>query len=140
MLPTLTAASAMKVKRAEVRKAKRVSKVARGRLAKVLVLRGSKEKTAGGLTRDALMQNSRGKVVSKRASAHGKRSFRNIEPWVDSVMEARRALYIQGFVPINGKSLVGKALYVKSKALYSAHNCVSQAASSSAHVNAGAAK
>merc|ERR1719384_1793204 len=114
-----------------MRKPKRVSTIARGRLAKVLVLRGSKEKTAGGLTRDALMRNSRGKAVSKRASAHGKRSFRNIEPWVDSVMEARRALYMKGFVAINGKSLAGKALYIKSKALYSAHGRVGKASSSS---------
>lgn len=98
-------------------KAKRVTKVAKGRLAKALVLRGSKEKTVGGLTRDALMRNKRGKVVSKRASAAGKRCFNNIQAWVDSVVEARRALHLSGFVAINGKSLQGKALYVKTKAL-----------------------
>mmetsp|Transcript_27520 Transcript_27520/g.69675 ORF Transcript_27520/g.69675 Transcript_27520/m.69675 type:complete len:128 (-) Transcript_27520:120-503(-) len=98
-------------------KSKRASKIARGRMAKALVLRGSKEKTVGGLTKDALMRNKRGKIVSKRSSAAGKRSYKQIEAWVDSVVEARKALHISGFVAINGKTLQGKALYVKSKAL-----------------------
>merc|ERR1719150_604752 len=51
-----------------------------------------------------------------RASANGKMRFRRIEDWVESVMEARRALHVTGFVAINGKTLQGKALYVKSKA------------------------
>merc|ERR1719160_402446 len=101
-------------------KSKRVTKVAKGRLAKALVLRGTKEKTVGGLTRDALMKNKRGKVVSKKASALGKKRFRNIEAWVSSVVAARKALQVTGFVAINGKSLQGKALYVKSKALCAA--------------------
>merc|ERR1719408_332501 len=98
-------------------KAKRVSKVARGRFSKALVLRGSKEKTAGGLKREALMKNKRGKVVSKRASAAGKRAYQRIEGWTEGVMAARSALRVTGFVAINGKSIIGKALYVKAKAL-----------------------
>merc|ERR1719510_527340 len=98
-------------------KAKRVSTVARGRMAKAMVFRGTKVKTSGGLSRDSLMKNKRGKVVSKRASANGKMRFRAIEAWVESVMEARRTLHISGFVAINGRTLQGKALYVKSKAL-----------------------
>merc|ERR1711939_278124 len=98
-------------------KAKRVSKVAKGRMARTLVMRGSKVRTVGGLTRDALFRNKRNKVVSKRASAQGHKNFRNIETWVSSVVAARKALQVTGFVAINGKSLQGKALYVKSKAL-----------------------
>merc|ERR1711868_171970 len=89
---------------------KRVTKVAKGRYAKAMVLRGTKEKTVGGLNKEALMRNKRGKVVSKKASALGKQRFRNIEAWVSSV------------VAINGKSLQGKALYVKSKALCAARS------------------
>merc|ERR1711957_841637 len=100
------------------KKSKRVSKIAVGRLAKAMVFRGSKEKTSGGLSKDSLMKNKRGKVVSKKASARGKRLFKNIEPWLESVMEARMALHARGFVAINGKSLQGKALYVKAKALH----------------------
>merc|ERR1719409_441167 len=99
-------------------KSKRVSKIARGRFAKAIVLRGGKEKTSGGLTKDQLMRNKRGKVVSKRAAAQGRKAFRNIESWVNSVVAARKALQCSGFVAINGKSLQGKALYVKSKALH----------------------
>merc|ERR1719453_2034212 len=98
-------------------KSKRVSKIARGPLAKDTVLRGSKEKTTGGLTKAMLMRNKRGKVVSKKSNASGKRAFRNIQDWVSSVVAARKALQVNGFVAINGKSLQGKALYVKSKAL-----------------------
>merc|ERR1719367_228355 len=101
-------------------------------MAKAMVWRGSKAKTSGGLTKDALMHNARGKVVSKRASAHGKRMFGNIQGWVDSVMDARKALHLEGFVAINGKSLSGKAMYVKAKALYSLRTDASAAWSSSA--------
>jgi len=92
-VPQQTTRTAMKTM-----KAKRVSKVAKGRLAKALVLRGSKEKTTGGLRRDALMKNKRGKVVSKRASAAGKRAYKQIAGWVEGVMAARRALKMKGFV------------------------------------------
>eukprot|EP00927_Polykrikos_kofoidii_P031012 TRINITY_DN26678_c1_g1_i1.p1 TRINITY_DN26678_c1_g1~~TRINITY_DN26678_c1_g1_i1.p1 ORF type:complete len:195 (-),score=30.94 TRINITY_DN26678_c1_g1_i1:455-1039(-) len=98
-------------------KPKRVSKIARGRLARSLVLRGSKEKTVGGLTSNDLVKNKRGKIVSKRASAVGTNHYRNIKPWLTSFMEARQALQVRGFVAINGNTLQGKALYVKSKAL-----------------------
>merc|ERR1719164_195662 len=101
-------------------KSKRVSKIAKGLRAKSVVFRGSKEKTSGGLTKDLLMRNKRGKVVSKRANASGKRAFNNIKDWVSSVVAARKALQVTGFVAINGKSLQGKALYVKSKALRAA--------------------
>merc|ERR1740129_1743889 len=103
-------------------KGKRLSKVARGIRAKSMVFKGSREKTVGGLKKDDLMLNRRGKVVSKKASALGNRRFRNIEPWVDSLMEARKALHINGFVAINGKTLQGKALYVKAKTLWKARS------------------
>merc|ERR1712032_449712 len=96
-------------------KTKRVSKVARGKLAKALVLRGNKERTSGGLRKDGLMRNKRGKIVSKRASAMGRRRYKQIEDWTEAVMEARDLLHVRGFLAINGKSLQGKALYVKAK-------------------------
>merc|ERR1719329_1449393 len=118
-LPSMKSAmkSAMKAKSM---KAKRVSKVAKGRFAKALVLKGTKEKTVGGLKSDDLMTNKRGKVVSKRANALGKRRYHQVEDWVESVMEAREALHVKGFLAINGKSLQGKALYVKARSLRAA--------------------
>merc|ERR1712032_220412 len=45
------------------------SQVAKGKRAKSSVFRGTKAKTSGGLTKDMLMKNKKGKVVSKKASA-----------------------------------------------------------------------
>merc|ERR1719277_2365317 len=98
-------------------KSKKVSQIARGRIAKALVFRGSKEKTVGGLTSSMLMKNKRGKIVSKRASANGKRRFQQIEGWVEACTTARRDLRMSGFVAVNGKTVQGKALYVKAKAM-----------------------
>merc|ERR1711865_629123 len=123
-LPSMKSAmkSAMKAKSM---KEKRVSKVAKGRFAKALVLKGTKEKTVGGLKSDDLMTNKRGKVVSKRANALGKRRYHQVEDWVESVMEAREALHVKGFLAINGKSLQGKALYVKARSLRATKRSVS---------------
>merc|ERR1719321_2094409 len=105
----------------KVMKKKKVSKIAKGKFAKVQVLKGTKEKTSGGLTQDALMKNKRGKVVSKRQNAKGKRAFKNVETWVEALMEAREMLRLEGFYAVNGKTLQGKALYYKTKALRTAN-------------------
>jgi hypothetical protein len=123
-LPTKKAV-AMKtsaMKSARAMKAKRVSKIARGKLGRAQVLRGSKEKTLSGLTKDQLMRNKRGKIVSKKASAVSRRRFEKstIKVWAECVFAARKALNLKGFVAINGKLAEGKALYAKAKALYSA--------------------
>merc|ERR1719510_2146530 len=93
--------------------------IARGRFAKALVFKGSKVKTTSGLTKDMLMKNSRGKIVSKRKSASGKHDYKRVEGWTEAHMEARRALNVRGFVAINGRTLQGKAIYVKAKAIIS---------------------
>merc|ERR1719433_1018582 len=98
-------------------KAKRVTKIARGRRARSLVFRGSKERTVGGIKADGLMRNKRGKIVSKRASASGKRKFKSIEDWIEAIVEARQKLHVKGFLAINGRTLQGKALYVKARAI-----------------------
>ena len=120
-LPKSTkATTAAKTTSKMVMKAKRVSKIAKGRFAKAMVFRGSKEKTAGGLTKDMVMRNKRGKFVSKKASAAGKRRYKNIEAWTEATVAARKALQLKGFTAVNGKSVQGKALYVKAKALLTA--------------------
>merc|ERR1712094_70368 len=70
-------------------KKKSVSKVAKGVMAKAMVLRGSKEKTVGGLTAKDLTKNKYGKIVSKKQSARGKQS-----PWMQAISKARKALKI----------------------------------------------
>merc|ERR1712031_7368 len=92
-------------------KKKTVSKIARGRMAKVLVLRGSKAKTVGGMTAKDLTKNKHGKVVSKKRSAFGKKS-----PWIQAVAKARKALKITGFCAIKK----GSPLYTKAKEFYNA--------------------
>ena len=106
--------------KARVMKKKAVSKIARGKRAKIAVFKGKKEKTSSGHTRNDLMINKRGKVVSKKASAAAKNRFKNISGWNNAVIQARKELGIKGFCAVNGKTAQGKALYVKAKALYAA--------------------
>merc|ERR1719263_205095 len=107
MAKAMKAMAAMKAMRAMTKKT--VSKIARGRLAKVLVLRGTKEKTVGGLTAKHLTKNKHGRVVSKKASLNGKK-----HPWMVAVKAARSALKIKGFCAIKK----GTLLYKKAKELY----------------------
>merc|ERR1719231_1453320 len=90
-------------------KKKSVSKIATGRLAKVMVLRGSKAKTVGGMTAKDLLKNKYGKVVSKKTSAFAKKS-----PWIQAVTKARKALKITGFAAIKK----GTPLYAKAKEFF----------------------
>merc|ERR1712203_1105809 len=102
-------------------KAKRVSVVAKGSLAKATVFSGRKQKTKSGLTKASLAKNKRGKVVSKKMSANGKKVYgRTIKAWADATKAARKALGVKGFVPVGGKSAAGRALFAKAKALMAA--------------------
>merc|ERR1712048_1432634 len=103
-----------------MRVSKRKSIIARGKLAKAVVFRGSKEKTTSGLTKSMLHKNKRGKIVTKKQTAAGKKAFKHIETWVKAVSKAKKALDLTGFVAINGKAGQGKALYAKAKSLYNA--------------------
>merc|ERR1719499_803495 len=95
------------------KKAKKVSIIATGRLAKVLVFRGSKAHTVGGLKKEHLTKNKHGKIVSKKMSAKGKKS-----KWIVAVGKARAALKIKGFAAVGGKSSQGKALLAKARSFY----------------------
>merc|ERR1719336_3201920 len=101
-------------------KAKRTSTIARGKLAKALVFRGSKQKTSGGLTKDTLTKNKSGRIVSKSKSARGKKNWANcaLKRWIDAVKQARKELKITGFCAVNGKTATGKAVYSKAKAIF----------------------
>merc|ERR1711881_791329 len=87
-------------------KKKTVSKVAKGRMAKAMVLRGTKAKTTGGLTAKDLTKNKYGKIVSKKRSAVSKTNT-----WMIAVKKARAALKIKGFAVIKK----GTPLYQKAK-------------------------
>ena len=102
-MKAMKAMAAMKAMRAMKKKA--VSKIAKGRMAKVVVFRGSKEKTSGGLTSTDLIKNKYGRIVSKKASLRAKKN---------NYIKARKALGLKGFVAIKK----GSALYKKAKELY----------------------
>merc|ERR1711862_984071 len=101
---------------------KSTSKVARGKLAKAVVFRGTKEKTVVGLTKASLQKNVRGKVVSKKRSQGAAQRYKNskLAACGNAVRLARKALGCQGFVAIGGKSPQGRALYAKAKSLLAA--------------------
>merc|ERR1712242_428022 len=102
-------AAAMKAMK-KVMKAKRVSVIAKGKNARAVVFRGSKAKTASGMTKEKLMKNKFGKIVSKARSAYAKKAYANsgFKAWTDAVKAARKALNITGFVAVGGKSATGK--------------------------------
>merc|ERR1711871_1590510 len=103
-MKAMKAMAAMKAMRAMKKKA--VSKIGKGRMAKAMVFRGSKEKTVGGLTASSLTKNKYGKIVSKKKSAVSKKNS-----WMIACSKARKALKIKGFVAIKK----GSELYKKAK-------------------------
>merc|ERR1719473_1927680 len=102
------------MKAMKVTKKKRVSKIAKGRFAKAMVFKGTKAKTVSGLTKADLIRNKNGKIVSKKQQAAGKKAYNNIKAWTTSVMKARKALGLKGFVPVKK----GTPLYTKTKSFY----------------------
>merc|ERR1712194_541143 len=91
-------------------KAKRVSKVGK----RASVFRGNKEKTPGGLKKSDLIKSKSGKIVSKKASARGKKSYSAIKGWTLAVQKARKQMGVKGFVAVKK----GTPLYNAAKALY----------------------
>merc|ERR1711934_428861 len=96
-------------------KAKKVSKIAKDKLMRSVVFSGTKEKTSTGLKKSDLIRNKSGKIVSKKASAAGKKRYAFIKGWTVAVQKAKKELGVQGFVAIKK----GSALYKKAKELYS---------------------
>merc|ERR1719309_1536016 len=96
-----------------MKKAKRVSKIARGRYRLSQVFKGRKEKTVGGLKKSDLTKNKHGRVVSKKKSAFGQKS-----KFIKAVMLARKQLGIKGFQAVGGKTAKGQALLKKARSLY----------------------
>merc|ERR1719203_418828 len=102
-----------------MKKVKKGSIVARGKYARAAVFRGKKAKTVGGLTKDKFVKNKSGKIVSKAASARGKKAFATspLKKWGDACKQARKQLGITGFCAVGGKTAQGKALYAKTKSI-----------------------
>jgi len=117
MAKAMKVMKAMKAAAMKAMKKKKVSKVAHGRFSKAVVLRGTKEKTASGLTAKDLVMNKRGKIVSKKQSAASKKKFiaNGLGKWTKAVQKARSILKLKGFVAIKK----GSPLYIKAKEIFS---------------------
>merc|ERR1712147_238766 len=103
----------------KAKKAMKVSKVAKGKNARAVVFRGGKEKTGSGMTKDKLIKNKAGKIVSKAQSAAKKKAWATspLKKWIEAVTQARKELNVKGFCAVNGKTAQGKALYAKVKSI-----------------------
>merc|ERR1712168_1336597 len=97
------------------RKARRVS--IRGTRAQVFKGTRTKVKTTGQTKAD-LMKNKRGKVVSKKANAAGKRTYKRngLGKWTKAFMQARKNLKLTGFVACKK----GTKFYKEAMRLYKA--------------------
>ena len=107
----MKAMKAMKVvkKAMKVMKAMKAMKKVSAGLSKRHVFAGKATKSNGGLTKDKLVKNKGGKIVSKARSAKGKSN-----PWIVACSAARKALKIKGFAVAKK----GSPYYLKAKALY----------------------
>merc|ERR1719313_296410 len=86
---------------------------------KFQVFSGKKVKTNSGLKRSDLMKSKRGKVVSKKQSARGKKVYaKYLQGWNKACMAARRQMGVKGFCAIGGKTAKGQALLKKARSLY----------------------
>merc|ERR1712193_182100 len=96
----------------------KVSTIAKGKRSRVSVWNGTKKKNQSGLTKADLTKSKTGKIVSKKASANGKKAYKRIAKWTASVNKARKALGIKGFQAVGGKSAKGQALLKKARSFY----------------------
>ena len=95
------------------RKAKRVTKkMQTGTMRRVW--NGTAVYTKGGLMKKDLCINKRGKVVSKRRLAHGKKALKGLKGWLNATAMARKQLGLKGFVACKK----GTTYYKVAKKLY----------------------
>merc|ERR1711981_390975 len=97
-------------------KAKKMGTIAKGKRMRAAVFTGSKEKTKTGLKKSDLIKSKSGKIVSKKASAAGKKAYAHIKGWTVAVQKARKELGVKGFVAVKK----GTPLYKAAKAHYNA--------------------
>merc|ERR1719377_163039 len=104
-MKAMAAMKAMKAMKAmaamKAMKAMKKSKIAKGKRAKSVVFRGSKEKTTGGLKKSDLVKNKRGIVVSKKQQAKGNALYSKYgKKWISALMAARKSLGVKGFAAV----------------------------------------
>ncbi|CAK9021296.1 Dinoflagellate viral nucleoprotein 5 (DNVP5) [Durusdinium trenchii] len=121
-------AAEQKLKRKAIARRKKTSQIARPKdwkrgvaHAYRLVATGRKKKTSGGLTKQDIIQNKRGRYVSKKRHFLSQQSFtkNRLDVWLGHVMQSRREVGAKGFVaikkPVKGKpATISTDLYVKT--------------------------
>merc|ERR1711915_269458 len=81
------------------------------------VWNGTRSKTNGALQKGDLMKNKRGLIVSKKARKHGLKQYtKNLKPWTQAFVKARKNLNVKGFVACKK----GSKLYKETMRLYKA--------------------
>ena len=93
MKPMKTKKAMKTTKTKKAVKTKTASKIAKGRKAKSKVLRGSKEKTVGGLTHSDLILNKNGRTRNLKRMIRHKNN-----PWIDACEKAKVVLGLTGMV------------------------------------------
>merc|ERR1711918_311143 len=79
------------------------------------VFRDARAKTVGGLKKENLVKNKRGRVVSKKAHERGLELYKNnLKGWHQAFMQARKNLKVEGFKPCKK----GTPLYEEAMRLY----------------------
>merc|ERR1719490_699751 len=97
-----------------MKQAMKVSKIAKGPRGRAAVFAGGKEKTATGLKKSDLIKSKKGKIVSKKSSAAGKKAYARIKGWTIAVQKAKKELGLKGFIAIKK----GTPVYRAAKAHY----------------------
>eukprot|EP00927_Polykrikos_kofoidii_P059058 TRINITY_DN5405_c0_g1_i4.p1 TRINITY_DN5405_c0_g1~~TRINITY_DN5405_c0_g1_i4.p1 ORF type:complete len:163 (+),score=50.15 TRINITY_DN5405_c0_g1_i4:35-490(+) len=115
MMKASMKAAVMK-KATKVMKVMKVSAVAKGKRMRLAVFSGKKEKTYTGLKKTDFKKNRTGKIVSRKRSEAGKKSYARIKGWTVAVQKAKKDLGITGFVAVKK----GTPLYKAAKAIYGA--------------------
>merc|ERR1712194_647369 len=102
VMKTAKAMKKAKAMKAMKKKAMNKSVIAKGKFAKAMVLRGSKEKPSGGLKKDSLRKNKGGKIVSKKKSESSKKKYAGsaFQKWIKACQAARKELGLKGFQPV----------------------------------------
>merc|ERR1712156_559588 len=106
-------------KRRVVRRERRAKRRVSIRGTRTQVWNGTRTKVkTTGQTKAALMKNKRGKVVSKKANAAGKRTYKRngLNKWTKAFMQARKNLGLKGFVACKK----GTKFYKEAMRLYKA--------------------
>ena len=70
------------------------------------------------MTKSGLKKNKKGKIVGVKASAAGKKNYKNISGWTKACSAARKQLKVKGFCPLGGKTAKGKQLLKVARSIY----------------------